>query len=126
MFSWLKKGRNLRQARLINLVRFNADIVLNFSEHFCVLTDGWAYDATTVDQLNDFNYICNSVLDSVAPGKIKPRSLANKVSWINEDIRILKRKCLGKQNQAGNQLDFMFILSVGRVNWCFLTRQLKM
>lgn len=101
----------------------NAEVVHTFSEHFCVLTDDWAYDATTVDQLNDFNYICTSILGSVAPVKIKTRSSANQVPWINEDIRILKRKC---QQKAEHQLEFMFTLSVGRVYWCLLRRQLKL
>ncbi len=37
----------------------NAEVVHTFSENVCVLTDGWAYDATTVDQLNQgFSTFC--------------------------------------------------------------------
>lgn len=43
--------------------------------------------------MNDFNNLCSSIIDLVAPVKIKTKSLANQVPWINEDIHILKRKC---------------------------------
>lgn len=48
----------------------NTEVFDKFSENVSVLTDDWAYDATTVDQLNDFYYLCSSILDSVALVKI--------------------------------------------------------
>lgn len=39
--------------------------------------DNWAYDASTADQLNYFNYLCSSTLDSIAPVKIRTRSVGN-------------------------------------------------
>lgn len=71
----------------------NPEVVDKFSANFTALTDDWAYDATTVDQLNDFNHLCSLILDSVAPVQIKTKPLANQVPWINEDIHVLKRRC---------------------------------
>lgn len=37
--------------------------------------------------------LCSSILDSIAQGKLKKRSVGNQIPWMKNDIHNLRREC---------------------------------
>ena len=73
----------------------NSSSAGTFSTIFSELSKDATFSGDTNDLVGNFNNLCLSALDLVAPLRIKKKCAGgvNSSPWINDDIRSLKRMC---------------------------------